>query len=96
MAQRKKVKPRAGWVLFGLIFIVMGISVGTDYYVAKDYNARLLSMQTDYDAKIDSLNSDISSLSQQLGLTASELRGSIAGVETNLATLLDLQFHNLP
>lgn len=86
MAQRKKVKPRAGWVLFGLIFIVMGISVGTDYYVAKDYNARLLSMQTDYDAKIDSLNSDISSLSQQLGLTASELRGSIAGVETNLAT----------
>jgi len=68
--------------LFTLIFIVAAVSTGIDYSVIHDFELSI----SDLNIKNINLQSDIDTLAEELGLTASELRSSIETVEADLTS----------
>ena len=68
--------------LFTLIVIVAAVSVGVDYSVIQDFELKIGELRLEN----INLQSDIDTLAEELGLTASELRSSIETVEADLTS----------
>jgi len=68
--------------LFTLIVIVAAVSVGVDYSVIQDFELKIGELRLEN----INLQSDIDTLAEELGLTASELRISIKTVEADLTS----------
>ncbi len=68
--------------LLSFIVILAGVTVGMGYTLDQEYQIKF----TQLDNQNIALSASINSLSEQLGLTTSELKSSIEGVESDLAS----------
>jgi S1-C subfamily serine protease len=68
--------------LLTLIIVIASVTVGLGYSLDQEYQIKF----TQLDNQNIALSASINSLSEQLGLTASELKSSIEGVESDLAS----------
>ena len=68
--------------LLSLIVILAGVTVGMGYSLDQEYQTKFTQLNNQNTA----LSASINSLSEQLGLTTSELKSSIEGVESDLAS----------
>jgi S1-C subfamily serine protease len=68
--------------LLTLIIVIASVTVGLGYSLDQEYQIKF----TQLDNQNIALSASINSLSEQLGLTTSELKSSIEGVESDLAS----------
>ena len=79
---RKHLSRHSSKYLLSLIVIFAGVTIGMGYNLDQEYQTKF----TQLDNQNTALRASVDSLAEQLGLTTTELKSSIEGVESDLAS----------
>jgi len=79
---RAHLRRHSSKYLLTLIIVIASVTVGLGYSLDQEYQIKFIQLEQQNDA----IKESIDSLSKQLGLTTSELKSSLEGVESDLAS----------